>query len=206
MTQFTRRHLLASAAALALVAAAGPALADVSLEELYKAPTLGDMELGAGPEAKVTIVEYASATCPHCAAFHKDVWPKLKAEYVDTKKIRFIFREFPLNDAAMAAFMVARAAPKDAYFGIIGVYFETLETWSQNPAVGLLNIAKQAGFTEQKFNEAIQNESIFKGIVEIHDAGQKFGVEGTPTFFINGTKHDGEQSFEALKAIIDPLL
>jgi protein-disulfide isomerase len=206
MTKLSRRTLLCSAAALAIAATAGPAFANVNLEELYKAPTLGDMALGAGPEAKVTMIEYASATCPHCATFHKDVWPKLKAEYVDTNKIRFIFREFPLNDAAMAAFMVARAAPKESYFGIIGVYFETLDTWTQNPAQGLLNIAKQAGFTEQKFNETLQNEALYKGLAEIHGAGQKFGVEGTPTFFINGVKHEGEQTFEALKAIIDPLL
>ena len=174
--------------------------------ELNKAPALGEMALGADEGAKVTLIEYASATCPHCATFHKDAWKKLKAEYVDTKKIRFIFREFPLNDAALAAFMIARAAPKDSYFPLIGIYFETLETWAQNPAEGLLNIAKQAGFTQEKFNLTLKDQELAKNIIAIRDDGTKFGVKGTPSFFINGEKFEGETTYEALKAAIDPLL
>jgi protein-disulfide isomerase len=206
MMMISRRHLLCGAAAAALVTAAAPAHANVDLAELLKPPALGDMALGADEGAAVTLVEYASATCPHCAAFHTDVWPKLKADYVDTKKIRFIFREFPLNDAALAAFMIARAAPKDAYFPLIGVFFDTLESWSQSPAEGLLNIAKQAGFSQQKFDETLNNESLAKGIMEIRDGGARFGVKGTPTFFLNGTLLSGEQDYETLKAEIDKLL
>jgi protein-disulfide isomerase len=206
MNMITRRTVLkAGAAAVALTAAASPAFA-VDEAELLKPPSLGDMALGADEGAKVTIVEYASATCPHCADFHKDVWPKLKAEYIDTKKIRFIFREFPLNDAAMAAFMIARAAPKESYFPMLDVLFDTLDTWAQNPAEGLLNIAKQAGFTEEKFNETLKNEALARGIIEIRDGGAKFGVKGTPTFFLNGNIIEGETTFESLKAAIDPLL
>jgi len=189
-----------------MVTAAAPAHANVDLAELLKPPALGDMALGADEGAAVTLVEYASATCPHCDAFHTDVWPKLKADYVDTKKIRFIFREFPLNDAALAAFMIARAAPKDAYFPLIGIFFDTLESWSQSPAEGLLNIAKQAGFSQQKFDETLNNESLAKGIMEIRDGGARFGVKGTPTFFLNGTLLSGEQDYETLKAEIDKLL
>jgi protein-disulfide isomerase len=154
----------------------------------------------------VTIVEYASATCPHCAAFHKDVWPKLKAEYIDTGKIRFIFREFPLNDPALAAFMIARAAPKESYFPLIGVFFDTLETWAKDPANGLLNIAKQAGFTQEKFDATLKDEKLAKGIMEIRDGGVKFGVQGTPTFFLNGKPMRGEVTYDSLKADIDKLL
>ncbi|MFM8745611.1 MAG: DsbA family protein [Aestuariivirga sp.] len=206
MTMISRRRLLSGAAAVALLAAVAPAHADVDVAELLKPPALGDMALGADEGAAVTLVEYASATCPHCAAFHKDVWPQLKAEYVDTKKIRFIFREFPLNDAALAAFMIARAAPKEAYFPLIGIFFDTLETWVQDPANGLLNIAKQAGFSQQKFDDTLKNESLAKGIMEIRDGGAKFGVKGTPSFFLNGKQLEGEQSFETLKAEIDKLL
>jgi protein-disulfide isomerase len=204
MHMISRRHLLLAGAAAAALGAASPAFA-VDMAELLKPPSLGDMALGADEGAKVTIVEYASATCPHCAAFHNDAWKKLKAEYVDTKKIRFIFREFPTNDAALAAFMIARAAPKESYFPLMDVFFATLETWAQNPAEGLLNIAKQAGFTQAKFDETLKNEALAKGIMEIRDGGQKFGVEGTPTFFLNGEKFDG-RSFEEFKAAIDPLL
>jgi protein-disulfide isomerase len=178
----------------------------VDLAELLKPPALGDMALGAGEGAKVTIVEYASATCPHCAAFHKDVWPKLKAEYIDTGKIRFIFREFPLNDPALAAFMIARAAPKESYFPLIGVFFDTLETWAKDPANGLLNIAKQAGFTQEKFDATLKDEKLAKGIMEIRDGGVKFGVQGTPTFFLNGKPMRGEVTYDSLKADIDKLL
>lgn len=205
MKQISRRQLLLGTAALAAMAYATPALA-VDQAELNKAPALGEMALGADEGAKVTLIEYASATCPHCATFHKDAWKKLKAEYVDTKKIRFIFREFPLNDAALAAFMIARAAPKDSYFPLIGIYFETLETWAQNPAEGLLNIAKQAGFTQEKFNLTLKDQELAKNIIAIRDDGTKFGVKGTPSFFINGEKFEGETTYEALKAAIDPLL
>ena len=205
MKQISRRHLLFAGTAFAATLAAGPAYA-VDLAELYKPPALGEMWLGADENAKVTVIEYASATCPHCAAFHNEVYGKLKAEYIDTKKIRFIFREFPLNDAALAAFMIARAAPKESYFPLIDIYFETLQTWAQNPAQGLLNIAKQAGFSEEKFNATLKDEALAKGIMAIRDDGAKFGVQGTPSFFINGQMYDGERSLAAFKAIIDPLL
>jgi protein-disulfide isomerase len=204
MSMFTRRHLLLAGTAMAVLGATNPALA-VDAAELMKPPALGDMALGADEGAKVTIIEYASATCPHCAAFHNDAWKKIKAEYVDTKKIRFVFREFPTNDAALAAFMIARAAPKDAYFPLMDVFFGTLDTWAKNPAEGLLNIAKQAGFTQAKFEETLKNESLAKGILEIRSGGERFGVEGTPTFFLNGEKFEG-RSFEEFKAAIDPLL
>lgn len=210
MKTISRRSILLAGAAVAGLAVA-PALAQesdatVDLAELLKPPALGDMAVGAGEGAKVTVVEYASATCPHCAAFHKDVWPKLKADYIDTGKIRFIFREFPLNDPALAAFMIARAAPKESYFPLIGVFFDTLETWAKEPAEGLLNIAKQAGFTQEKFDATLKDEKLAKGIMEIRDGGVKFGVQGTPTFFVNGKPLRGEVTYDNFKAEIDKLL
>ena len=205
MTEISRRQLLLGTVAVAALAFAAPAFA-VDVAELNKAPALGEMALGADEGAKVTLIEYASATCPHCAAFHKEAWPKIKAEYVDTKKIRFIFREFPLNDAALAAFMIARAAPKESYFPLIDIYFNTLETWAQNPAEGLLNIAKQAGFTQEKFDATLKDQALAKSIMAIRDGGVKFGVKGTPSFFLNGEQFEGERTFESFKAAIDPLL
>jgi len=211
MKMINRRSILLAGAAVAGLAVA-PALAEtpakpVVLAELLAPPALGDMALGADEGAtKVTIVEYASATCPHCAAFHKDVWPKLKADYIDNKKVRFIFREFPLNDPALAAFMIARAAPKESYFPLIDVFFDTLQTWAQDPATGLLNIAKQAGFTQEKFDATLRDEKLAKGIMEIRDGGVKFGVQGTPTFYVNDKQLDGEVTYDTLKAEIDKLL
>lgn len=204
MNTLNRRTLLSAAALAGIGLFATPAFA-VDAAELNKPPELGDMSMGPA-DAKVTVIEYASATCPHCAKFYKDVFPLLKAQYIDTNKIRFVFREYPLNDPALAAFMIARAAPKEAYFPLIDTFFGTLETWAQNPAEGLLNIAKQAGFTQQQFDAALKDEAMAKKILAIRADGEKFGVDGTPTFFINGEKLGGEQTIEALKAKIDPLL
>jgi protein-disulfide isomerase len=204
MTQTNRRRfLLASAATLALAA---PAFAqEIDLAALNAPPAIGEMEEGA-PDAKVTVIEYASASCPHCGAFYNQVFPDFKKEYIDTKKVRFIFREFPHNDAGLAAFMIARSAPKEAYFGIIDALFKTQNVWLQDPRNGLLNIAKQAGFTEEKFNEILKDEALAKSILAVRDQAQKFGVDSIPTFFINGKKLQGEQTLAALKAEIDPLL
>jgi protein-disulfide isomerase len=205
MTHLNRRDLLQAAAAFgALAATSLPALA-VDVAELNKPPAIGDMSMG-NPNATVTMIEYASASCPHCAAFYKDVFPTLKAEYIDTNKINFIFREFPHNDAALAAFMVARSAPKDAYFTLIDIFFKTQAVWLQDPRTGLLNIAKQAGISEDAFNKTLQDETLAKSILAIRDQAEKFGVTGIPTFFINGEMLDGEQKIETLRAKIDPLL
>lgn len=207
MTLISRRtFLLVGTAAAAIPVLSLPALA-LDMAEFMKPPELGEMSLGAGEDAKVTVVEYASATCPHCAAFHADTWPKLKTEYIDTSKIRFIFREFPLNDAALAAFMVARASPKEAYFPLIDAFFSTLGTWTQGNWVdGLFNIARQTGMTREKFDATLKDEKLAKSILAIREAGNGFGVQGTPTFFVNGEIFEGERSFEAFKAKIDPLL
>lgn len=200
-----RRFILSSTILASGVLQTLPGLA-VDAAELNKPPELGDMAMGPD-DAKVTVVEYASATCPHCAKFHNEVFDKLKAEYIDTNKIRFVFREFPLNDAALAAFMIARSAPKDAYFPLIDIYFETLQTWAAgNWGDGLFNIAKQAGFTREKFDAALKDEALAKKILAIRDDGAKFGVQGTPTFFINGEKLEDEATIEAFRAKIDPLL
>lgn len=205
MTLISRRQFLLAGSALAgLALLPVPAVAQ-DLSELNTPPELGEMALGPA-DAKVTIIEYASATCPHCASFHKDAYKKIKADYIDTGKVRFVFREFPLNDAALAAFMVARAAPKEAYFPLIDVFFETLEKWAKNPAEGLFEIAKQAGFTKEKFDATLRDEALAKNILAIREAGDGFGVTGTPYFFINGEAFDGERTYDAFKAKIDPLL
>ena len=206
MTLISRRHLLAAGSAAAGLAVLGqPALA-LDVAELNKPPAIGEMFLG-NPDAKVTVIEYASATCPHCAAFHADAWKKLKTEYVDTNKVKFVFREFPLNDAALAAFMIARALPKESYFPVIGIYFDTLQEWTKDNWVeGLFNIAKQAGMTREKFDATLKDEQLARAILAIREDGAKFGVQGTPSFFVNGELYTGEDTFDAMKAKIDPLL
>ncbi len=201
--KMNRRLLLASVSALVLI---GPAHAQtVDVAALMVPNELGEMELGK-PSAPVTIVEYASASCPHCASFHTEVLPTLVKDYIDTGKVRFIFREFPHNDQAMGAFMLARCAPKEKYFPLIDVLFKTQPDWVSNPLEGLKKIALQAGFTEATFNACLNNEKVAKSIFAVRSKAEGFGVDGIPTFFINGEKLDGEKTIEAFKTKLDPLL
>jgi protein-disulfide isomerase len=175
------------------------------------AASLGDPspigEMALGPEnAKVTVIEYASASCPHCANFYKTTFQDLKKEYIDTGKIRFIFREFPHNQPGLAAFMLARCAPKDKYFPIVDMLFEQQDKWLQAPRDELFKIAQLAGFTQESFDACLKNEEVAKGIISVRDQAEGFGVDSIPTFFINGEKLKGETSIEEFRKIIDPLL
>jgi protein-disulfide isomerase len=175
--------------------------------KLLEPPALGDRVLGS-PDAKVVIIEYASATCPHCAKFHSETFPVLKKDYIDTGKVKFIFREFPFDNLALAAFMLARCAPEDKYYPLLDILFEQQEKWTTgNPADELFKIAQLAGFTRASFDECLKNETIAKGIHEIRNRGGKeFGVDSTPTFFINGQVLQGAQPVEEFRKLIDAAL
>ena len=199
-----RNMILGSVALAALALASGQTLAQ-DLTGLNDPPAYGEMVLGPDT-AKVTVIEYASATCPHCAAFYNDTFITLKKEYIDTGKIRFILREFPHNDAAQAAFMLARCAPKEKYFPLIDIFFLTQPEWTQSPFEGLSKIAQQAGFTQAEFEACMKNETIAKQVMDVRKKAEGFGVTGIPTFFINGELYKGDTSIEAMRALIDPLL
>ena len=182
-----------------------------SQEELMKPNPLGEMILGAA-NAPVTIIEYASMTCPHCAHFAENTFPELKKRYIDTGKVRFIFREFPLDPLAAAGFMLARCAAKDGgaskYFAMIDLLFHEQTKWAvQKPIPPLLKIAKQAGFTEKSFEECLSNQKLLDGIEKVRNqAADKLGVSSTPTFFINGKVQRGAMSIDEMAKLIDPYL
>jgi protein-disulfide isomerase len=205
MIKMNRRHLLAAAALPFMGSLAWAEDPVIDLKALMEPPKEGEMELG-NKDAKVTVIEYASASCPHCAAFYNDVFPTVQKNYIDTGKIRFIFREFPHNDPALGAFMLARCAPKEKYFPLVDVFFKTQQTWVPNPLKGLTDIALQAGFTQESFNACIQNKDVAKGIMEVRDGADKFGVTGIPTFFINGKKYDKPNTVEDFTKYLDSLL
>jgi protein-disulfide isomerase len=205
MIKLNKRDVLLGSAALAgMLLGARPSLAE-DLTGLNDPPAFGEMTLGPDT-AKVTVIEYASATCPHCAAFYNDTFGTLKKEYIDTGKIKFVFREFPHQDAALAAFMLARCAPKDKYFPLIDVFFTTQPEWTQDPLAGLNKIAQQAGFTKESFDACMKNETVAKDILAVRKKAEGFGVTGIPTFFVNGARFEGESTIEAFRAKIDPLL
>jgi protein-disulfide isomerase len=189
----------------AAILPAGFAMAQVDVAALHAPSPIGEMALG--PEtAKVTVVEYASASCPHCAEFYKTAFQTLKKDYIDTGKIRFIFREFPHNQAALAAFMIARCAPQDKYFPMVDMMFEQQENWLKSPRDGLFTIAQMAGFTKESFEACLKDEAVAKGIISVRDRAETFGVKGIPTFFVNGELVTGEPTIENLRGKIDPLL
>jgi protein-disulfide isomerase len=175
-----------------------------------EAGPLGDQVMGAA-DAPVTIVEYASLTCSHCAHFAEMTFPKIKQKYIDTGKVRYIFREFPLDSLAAAAFMLARCASTDdksKYFAMIDTMFAQQRTWAvEKPIPPLLAISKQAGFTEKSFDACLSNQKVLDGIESIRQrAVKEFKVESTPTFFINGTKFPGALSIEDMAKAIEPYL
>jgi protein-disulfide isomerase len=178
-----------------------------SVLELEAKGPLDDIPLGA-ENAPVTIIEYASMTCPHCAAFEVQTFPKLKEKYIDTGKVRYIMREYPLDRLAAAAFMVARCAGPDKYNPLIETMFAQQQKWAvKEPIPPLMAIAKQAGFTQQTFEACINDTALLNKVQQMRDRGtQKFKVDSTPTFFINGERHSGAMSMDELDKILAPLI
>jgi protein-disulfide isomerase len=180
---------------------------EISPVELLQPSPLGDRQLGPD-NAPVTIVEYASLTCPHCAHFAETTFPELKKRYIDTGKVRYIFREFALNPLDAGAIMLARCLDKSKYFDFIDVLFRTQEKWVvQRPIEPLLAIAKQAGFTKETFDACLKNQKMLDDIeAQRNRASEKFGVNSTPTFFINGKIARGGVSIEEMEKLIKPYL
>ena len=184
-----------------------PAFA-LSPEDLMEPQALPDMVMGE-EDAPVTIVEYASMTCPHCASFHETTLPALKEKYVDTGKVRLIFREFPFDPRATAAFMLARCAPKEQYFPLIDVLFKQQREWAtaQDPRPPLLQLVKLAGFTQESFEACLKNQQVLDNVMAVREkAAKDYKVDSTPTFFINGEKHSGALSIGDMSKIIDKFL
>jgi len=219
--KFSRRLMMQSSAA-ALVLGSGAAWlgsrengADIvsrasaqNLSDLMAPGPLEDMVLGEA-DAPVTIIEYASMTCPHCASFHEAVLPALKEKYIETGKVKMIFREFPLDARAYAASMLARCADKQFYFPMTDVLFKQQSVWAraEDPRPALLQIAKLAGFTQESFEACLKNQELLDNVTAIRKkASDDFGVTGTPSFFINGDKYRGRVSVEEMSAAIDSYL
>jgi protein-disulfide isomerase len=214
----TRREFLLAASTLALVAAlsggglellAKGAFAQSTAEaELMQPGPLGDEVMG-DDKAPVTIIEYASMTCPHCANFAINTFPQLKEKYIDTGKVRYILREFPFDPVAAGAFMLARCAgSKDKYYAVVDLLFRTQRTWAVDKPLGpLLATVKQVGFTEDSFKQCLANQKVLDGIEWVRNrATEKFKVDSTPTFFINGQVQKGAASFEEMEKLIAPFL
>ena len=185
----------------------GPA--EVPVEELMKTTDLADVAIGPA-DAKITVVEYGSMTCGHCANFATKVFPEFKTKYIDSGKVRFIFREFPLDNLAAAASMLARCAGGDKTFPMVETLYAKQADWAfsnGNPVPKLFDIAKQAGFTQESFDKCLTDQKLLDQITAQRTrASEAFGVSATPTFFINGKRLQETPTIEAFDKVIGPLL
>lgn len=161
-------------------------------------------------DAPVTVVEYSSLTCPHCANFHQMTVPGLKEKYVKTGKVRYVIREFPLDRLAFAAAAIARCADKKKYFPFITALYKNQPNWTKgdgNAAQRLFDMAKQVGFTQETFNACLGNKEVIDHIQESRRQGSEdFGVSSTPTIFVNGKKLEGGNSLSELEKAMEPYL
>ena len=182
--------------------------ASVDVAKLMAAGALKDIAIG-NSDAKVTIIEYASMTCPHCRAFHEATLPEITKKYLDTGKARLVLREFPFDPRAAAAFMLARCSAEDKHYAMISVLFQQQDVWARadDAQAALLQIARLAGFSQESFTACLTNQKLLDDVNAVRERGTKeFGVESTPTFFINGKKYSGALSVEEMSAIIDSML
>lgn len=210
---FNRRNLLKAAVystgTTAALATLSGCFSDKTSSSDHAQPGPLEEKLLGDPNAPIKVIEYASMTCPHCASFHNGTYPQLKEKYIDTGKVQFAFREFPLDQLALTVSVLARCAPDDKYFDVIGIFFKTQRKWrtGNNPLPAVVEIAKQVGFTQQSFESCLKNQEVIDGVNVIRKHGiETMKVEATPTFFINGKKVSGALSLEAFEKEFEAIL
>ncbi len=200
-----RRPLILATAAALLLPAAGAARAQAPAAD----PRLG--ERAAGPEdAPVTVQEFFSLTCGHCAAFHRTTWPRVKQELVDTGKLRMIWRDFPLDRVGLAAAMVSRALPAERYAGFISALFASQERWAfaTNPLEELAKLAALAGMPRAQFDQVVRDEGLARAVLERRAAAEReHQIQSTPSFVFRGpggeAKHAGNLTYERFAELVE---
>jgi protein-disulfide isomerase len=190
-------------------AAQGPQPKALSADEKAKLLTIDSQDRVLGKQdAPITIVEYASLTCPHCAHFDQDVLPQLKQKWIDSGKAKLVFRDFPLDQSALLAATVARCEPPDRFYGFVDTLFKTQEEWgaAKDPRTALQRLAQLGGMNKQEFTSCIDNKAGQDKVVQSRFvAANQLGVDSTPTFFINGSKFEGAPTLEAFEKALSSL-
>ncbi len=202
-----RMFLIGASASGAAVALSSLSLAQSTQDQLLAPGALPEKSFGA-EDAPVTIIEYASLTCPHCRTFHVEVWPAFKEKYVDTGQVRFIMREFPFDPRSTAGFMLARCSGDDKWYATIDLLYRTQESWARasEGSAALKSVMGMTGMDEATFEACVQDQELQEQIGAVAETGQGFGVDSTPTFFVNGEIHKGALSLERFSEIVDPLV
>jgi protein-disulfide isomerase len=205
MIRLSRRAVMALAGTFFAMPAGAEEAVDTGKAMLDAASPLGDRILGKA-DAPVTLIEYASATCPHCAEFHIKLLPQIKTEYIDTGKVKFVFREFPLDQMALGVFMLTRCLPEDKFFETTDVVFHQQQTWAkaQNPGLEIIKIMNKAGMDKPTFEACLKKTDMAKAM---NDYAKKsavdFGIKGTPALFVNGQFIDGHKELTDVKIALD---
>ncbi len=201
----TRRSLLVGAM---LSPAFAPGLAQAApVDDPALAGPLGDIWIGS-PEAKVTFIEYAAVTCTHCAAFHNEVWPGIKARWIDTGRMRFALRGYPLNPLDTAAFMLARAEGGRNYYPITDLLFERQRSWAfvDKPLDAMRDLLRQAGFDRAKFDAVLADQTLYDQVNRVQAGAMKvLNVRTTPTLFLNGDRYVGALPADVFDEIVRKL-
>jgi len=169
-------------------------------------PLTADDRILGRPDAPITIVEFASLTCPHCADFDANTLPKLKAAWIDTGKARLVFKDFPLDQAAVRAAMLARCAPPEQFYPFIDALFHSQTTWATGGKVdtALGKLAKLSGMTDDQFAACMKDEAVQKRVLDSRlQAEQQYKVESTPTFFVNGVQIVGAQPYAEFERVLN---
>jgi len=190
--------------------AAGPptiAVASTADKSALLAIQPGDHVLG-DPKAPITVIEYASFTCPHCAHFHTQILPEIKKKWIDTGKVKLIYRDFPLDQVAAKAAQIAECAGNDRYFGVIDLIFRGQPTWAtaSDPIAELAKPLRIAGMGEKEIKECLANEAKANEVVADAKGGETLGVNSTPSLFINGQLYPGARSVEELDGVFGKLV
>jgi len=200
-----RQILIAGSAALALLPTA-PALLGARRALAEEAPVLDGERILGRPEAPITIIEYSSLTCPHCASFHRDTLPTIKKNWIEPGKARLVYRDFPLDGLALRAAALASCVEGEAYFGFLDALFRGQARWSRakDPTAALAQVARLAGIDQKTFDGCIADKEEMDRILKQKVEGtQAYDIESTPTFIINGRKVPGAlpaQQFEKILA------
>jgi protein-disulfide isomerase len=197
------RYLLGIAVSIFMFAATSGFAENAPLAEAMAEKSIGRAD------APVTMIEYSSLTCPHCASFHKDALPSIKRDFVDTGKVRIVFWDFPLGNLAMAAAMVARCSGQKNYIPMIDAFFQSQETWarSNTPFDAIAGIARLSGMGVDDLENCLDNQDLLNALqAKAQEASQVLGVESTPTFFIEGVKVPGNLPYEDFKDILNKAL
>jgi protein-disulfide isomerase len=194
--------------ALAAPAAVAAPTVMVPLDQLMSIGPLPDIAQGS-PSAAITIIEYASMTCSHCAAFHESTWPELKSKYIDSGRAKFILREFPLDPLATAGFMLARCAGPDKRNLFVDQLFAQQKSWAfvDRPVEPLLALVKTLGMTQTDFETCLRNQDLYEQVSQSRErAAEAFNIDSTPTFFVNGRKMTGELAIADFDKLLEPMV